>query len=129
MVGFLKGTYKKVRVALTWIFGHPSPASPIGYNISVIVQQLITSLMVIGGIVGSLAQAPMSSYVGRKRGMQIACITCITAGAIMIATTSTSALYVGWVILGIANDIFITTAQMYVVEVLPSNLRGVGLGM
>jgi MFS transporter, SP family, sugar:H+ symporter len=111
------------------VFGYPTTATSIGWNISVVVQQLITSLMVIGGIVGSLAQGPLSSYLGRKHSMMIACVTCIVAAAIMIATTSTAALYVGRVILGVANGIFITTAQMYIVEVLPANLRGVGLGM
>jgi MFS family permease len=61
--------------------------------------------------------------------MQIAAVTCITAGGIMIGTTSVGALYVGRVILGISNGIFITTAQMYIVESLPANLRGVGLGL
>ena len=117
MVGFLK------------VFGYEAPNSPIGWNISTVVQQLITSLMVIGGVVGSLAQGPLSSYMGRRRGMQIACVVCIVACAIMISTTSVGALYVARIILGIANGIFITTAQMYIVEVLPANLRGVGLGM
>jgi MFS transporter, SP family, sugar:H+ symporter len=117
MVGFLK------------VFGYAAPNSPIGWNISTVVQQLITSLMVIGGIIGSLAQGPFSTYLGRRRGMQIAAVTCITAGGIMIGTTSVGALYVGRVILGISNGIFITTAQMYIVESLPANLRGVGLGL
>jgi hypothetical protein len=117
MVGFLK------------VFGYEAPASPIGWNISTTVQQLITSLMVVGGILGSLAQGPLSSYLGRRRGIQIASIVCIVASAIMIATTSVGALYVGRIILGVANGIFITTAQMYIVEVLPANLRGVGLGI
>jgi len=116
MVGFLK------------VFGYPAPNSPIGWNISTVVQQLITSLMVIGGVGGSLIQGPMSSYVGRRRSLQLACIVCIVAGAIMISTTSVGALYVGRIVLGVANGIFITTAQMYIVEILPANLRGVGLG-
>ena len=83
MVGFLQ------------VFGYRAPNSPIGWNISTTVQQLITSLMVIGGIIGSLAQGPLSSYIGRRRGMQIASVTCIVAGSIMISTTSTGVLYFG----------------------------------
>jgi MFS transporter, SP family, sugar:H+ symporter len=100
-------------VGFLMVFGYRAPASPIGWNISTVVQQLITSLMVIGGIIGSLAQGPLATVLGRKPSMQLACITCITAGAIMIGTTSVAALYVARVILGIANGIFITTAQMY----------------
>jgi MFS transporter, SP family, sugar:H+ symporter len=117
MVGFLK------------VFGYEAPASPIGWNISTTVQQLITSLMVVGGILGSLLQGPLSSYLGRRRSIQLASIICIVSSAIMISTTSVGALYVGRIILGISNGIFITTAQMYIVEVLPANLRGVGLGI
>jgi MFS family permease len=117
MVGFLK------------VFGYEAPNSPIGWNINTTVQQLITSLMVVGGILGSLAQGPLSTYLGRRRGLQIAATTCIVACAIMIATTSTGVLYFSRVVLGVANGMFITTAQMYVVEVLPANLRGVGLGL
>jgi MFS transporter, SP family, sugar:H+ symporter len=59
MVGFLK------------VFGYAAPSSPIGWNISTVVQQLITSLMVIGGIVGSLIQGPLSTYIGRRPSLQL----------------------------------------------------------
>jgi MFS transporter, SP family, sugar:H+ symporter len=117
MVGFLK------------VFGYRDPATPIGWNISTVVQQLITSLMVIGGVIGSVAQGPLSRYLGRRQSMQIAAICCIVASAIMIGTTSVAGLYVARIILGVSNGFFITTAQMYIVEVLPPNLRGMGVGM
>ena len=118
MVGFLE------------IFGYPSAASASGWNLSVVVQQLFTSLMVLGGIIGSLMQGFCSPYFGgRRRDMQIGAAFGIVAGSIMIGTTSTGALYFGRICLGIANGIFITTAQMYIVEVLPSNLRAMGLGI
>ena len=116
-------------VGVLKVFGYAAPNSPIGWNISTTVQQLITSLMVVGGIIGSLAQGPLSSFVGRRRGMQIAAITCMASAGIMIGSTSLAALYVARIILGISNGIFITTAQMYIVESLPANLRGVGLGL
>jgi hypothetical protein len=37
------------------VFGYVDPATPVGYNISPGVQQLITSLMTLGAFVGSLA--------------------------------------------------------------------------
>jgi SP family sugar:H+ symporter-like MFS transporter len=118
MVGFLK------------VFGYADAASPTGWNISTVVQQLFSSLMVLGGIIGSLAQGFLSPYTGgRRRDMQIASAFGITAAAIMISVTDTGALYVARVFLGIANGIFITVAQMYIVEILPPNLRGIGLGL
>jgi MFS family permease len=118
MVGFLE------------IFGYPTDFSPTGWNISTTVQQLFSSLMVLGGIIGSVFQGFASPYLGgRRRDMQIGALFGMTAAAIMIGTTSLAAIYVARVFLGIANGIFITTAQMYIVEVLPHNLRGVGLGV
>jgi len=112
------------------VFGYREPASPTGWNISVVVQQLFSSLMVLGGIIGSLFQGFFSSHLGgRRRDMQIGALFGITAAAIMIGTTSIGAIYVARIFLGIANGIFITTAQMYIVEILPHNLRGMGLGI
>jgi MFS transporter, SP family, sugar:H+ symporter len=117
MVGFLK------------VFGYQTPSSPTGWNIATADQQLFSSLMVVGGVLGSLAQGFFSPYLGgRRRDMQIGSLFGMTAAAIMIGTTSIAAIFVARVLLGIANGIFITTAQMYIVEVLPPNLRGMALG-
>jgi hypothetical protein len=67
MVGFLKVcTYPSSSIYLSsgakyadshflQVFGYVDPATPVGYNISPGVQQLITSLMTLGAFVGSLA--------------------------------------------------------------------------
>ena len=55
MVGFLK------------IFGYVDPASPVGYNISTEVQQLISSLMTLGAFVGSLAAGTYTYTVIESR--------------------------------------------------------------
>src|SRR2546423_1005989 len=53
MVGFLE------------VFGAPDPASPAGWNLSVVVQQLISSLMTLGAFLGSLCAGPLSTYLHR----------------------------------------------------------------
>jgi len=117
MVGFLQ------------IFGYQTPLSPTGWNIATADQQLFSSLMVVGGVIGSVAQGWFAPYLGgRRRDMQLACLFGSTSAAIFIGTTAIAGVFVSRVLLGIANGIFITTAQMYIVEVLPPNLRGMALG-
>ena len=117
MIGFLQ------------MFGYQTPLSPTGWNIATADQQLFSSLMVVGGVIGSVAQGWFSPYLGgRRRDMQLACLFGATSAAIFIGTTSIAGVFVSRVLLGIANGIFITTAQMYIVEVLPPNLRGMALG-
>ena len=61
MVGFLKVSLEEfslrsttTRLTTLQIFGYVDPATPIGYNISPGVQQIISSLMTLGAFLGSL---------------------------------------------------------------------------
>ena len=45
-----------MQILTSWqVFGYVDPATPVGYNISPGVQQLIASLMTLGAFIGSLA--------------------------------------------------------------------------
>ncbi|MCJ1394678.1 hypothetical protein MMC18_007558 [Xylographa bjoerkii] len=115
MIGFLK------------IFGYVDPATPIGYNISTEVQQLISSLMTLGAFVGSLAAGPMAIVLGRKPCLWLACALCIVSNAIMMGTTQLAGLYVGRLFIGLANGFFMTFSQLYLQEVAPARYRGLAL--
>lgn len=65
--------------------------------------------------------------MGRKTAIWIACVTCIGSNVIMMATTSIGGLYAGRLILGLANGIFMTFAQLYLQECSPARYRGVML--
>ncbi|KAH8160421.1 hypothetical protein CIB48_g7819 [Xylaria polymorpha] len=95
------------------------------WNINPTVQQLISSLMTIGTLVGSLLVGPFSSRFGRKAGLWSASLLNFVATAIMLGTTNLGALYFARLLLGISVGWFLTFSQLYVHEVAPAHLRGV----
>ncbi|KAI0878349.1 MFS transporter [Hypoxylon argillaceum] len=95
------------------------------WNIDPTVQQLISSLMTIGTLIGSLLVGPFSSSFGRKAGLWAASLLNFVATAIMLGTTNLGALYFARLLLGISVGWFLTFSQLYVHEVAPAHLRGI----
>lgn len=115
------------------------------YNIDPVVQQLISSLMVLGVFISSLLVGPWSEFFGRKRGLQAATLANFIATAIQIGSESKAALYVARLILGNVDCIklqtisnsqtgfsigwFLVFAQLYMHECVPAHLRGVSFAL
>ncbi|KAJ3571511.1 hypothetical protein NPX13_g5348 [Xylaria arbuscula] len=99
------------------------------WNIDPTVQQLITSLMTIGTLVGSLLVGPFSSRFGRKAGLWSASLLNFIATAIMIGTTNLGSLYFARLVLGVSVGWFLTFSQLYVHEVAPAHLRGINFAV
>ncbi|KAI1125005.1 MFS transporter [Nemania abortiva] len=95
------------------------------WNIDPTVQQLISSLMTIGTLIGSILVGPFSSNFGRKAGLWAASLLNFIATAIMIGTTSLGSLYFARLLLGVSVGWFLTFSQLYVHEVAPAHLRGI----
>jgi len=91
MVGFLE------------VFGVADPTSPTGWNLTVLVQQLISSLMTLGAFVGSLCAGPISGYLNRRWSLFIGSVLCVISLIVMITTTHIGALYFARLLLGIAK--------------------------
>ena len=70
------------------------------WNIDPTVQQLISSLMVIGTFFSSLAVGPFSQKFGRRAGLWVAAVVNFVATGIMIGTTNVNALYFSRFMLG-----------------------------
>ncbi|KAI8623495.1 general substrate transporter [Xylariaceae sp. FL1651] len=116
MPGFLK------------VFGYEDPTSPIGYNITTVRQQLISSLMSLGIIVASVSAGLITKFIGRKPTLWIACILCLVADVIMITTTRIGVLYFSRLVMGLSNGLFNLFGQIYIQECAPSKYRGVMIG-
>ena len=125
------------------VFGYKvppkSPSAKPSWNIDPTVQQLISSLMVIGTFVSSLAVGPFSQKYGRKKGLWAATLVNFVATGIMIGTRSVGVLYFSRFLLGkyiylhqldelldmadfligISVGWFLTFSQVYVHEVAP----------
>ncbi|KAG8156818.1 hypothetical protein KVR01_013423 [Diaporthe batatas] len=112
MIGFLK------------IFGHEAPETPLGWNLSTERQQLISSLMTLGAFLSSSTAGPIASFMGRKPSIWSASLLCCIANVIMMVTTNINAIYIGRLLLGLANGLFMTFSQLYIQESVPARYRG-----
>jgi sugar porter (SP) family MFS transporter len=113
MVGFLK------------VFGYKDPKVPSGWNINTKPQQLISSFLNVGTIIGTIGTAPFAHKFGRKPAIWLASVVSLVACGIQLGATSLSGLYAGRIILGLANGFFITFSNVYTVEAAPPHLRGI----
>ncbi|KAI1472161.1 general substrate transporter [Daldinia caldariorum] len=115
MPGFLK------------IYGHPASNTAIGWNISTVRQQLITSLMTLGAFVSSGTAGLIAAKLGRKTCLWLACLGCVVSNIIMMTTIDINALYVGRLLNGLANGYFMTFSQLFIQESSPAKYRGLFL--
>ncbi|ETI20925.1 hypothetical protein G647_07268 [Cladophialophora carrionii CBS 160.54] len=112
MIGFLE------------IFGYRNPESASGWSIHTQTQQLMTSLINVGTIVGVFITAPFAKYFGRREGIWVASLINFIAAGVQVGTTNIGGLYAGRALIGLANGYFITFANIYVAEVAPAHMRG-----
>lgn len=96
------------------VFGYPDPETSIGWNIQPDRQQLISSLMTLGAFLASFFAGPIAKFLGRKATLWVACIGCWVADIIMMATTNIGGLYAGRLLIGLANGLLMTFAQLYI---------------
>ncbi|KAF2183949.1 general substrate transporter [Zopfia rhizophila CBS 207.26] len=109
------------------VYGYRTPKSPTGWNLSTERQQLISSLMTLGAFISSGLAGIAAIKFGRRGCLWLACVTCCVANIIMMATTHIGALYVGRLVIGLANGYFMTFSQLYIQESSPAKYRGLFL--
>jgi len=112
MIGFLR------------VFGYEDASVPGGWNISTERQQLISSLMTLGAFLSSSLAGPIAAVMSRKMTVWAASALCVVSNVIMMSTTNIGGLYAGRLLLGIANGMFMTFAQLYIQECSPARYRG-----
>lgn len=88
----------------------------IGWNLSPVRQQLITSLMSLGAFVSSGTAGFVAAKLGRRLCLYVACVGCIVSNIVMMTTTDINALYVGRLLNGLANGYFMTFSQLWYVD-------------
>ncbi|KAK4117857.1 general substrate transporter [Canariomyces notabilis] len=112
MTGFLK------------IYGYEAPNTPTGWNIDTVRQQLISSLMTLGAFLSSGTAGIIATKVSRRQCLWMACVMCVIANVLMMATEDIGALYAGRFLIGLANGYFMTFSQLYIQESSPARYRG-----
>ncbi|EOA90375.1 hypothetical protein ACJQWK_07847 [Exserohilum turcicum] len=106
------------------VFGHPDPTSPTGYNISTSRQQLISSLMTLGAFLSSSCAGVLATKLGRRQCLWLASALCCVSNIVMMTTTNIAGLYIGRLLIGIANGWYMTFSQLYIQESAPARYRG-----
>jgi hypothetical protein len=110
------------------IYGHKA-FTLIGWNISTERQQLISSLMTLGAFISSGTAGITAAKLGRKTCLWLAYLLCAISTIIMMATETIEALYVGRLLIGLANWYFMTFSQLYIQESSPAKYRGLFLAV
>jgi MFS family permease len=83
--------------------------------------------MTLGAFISSALAGFAAAKLGRRACLWLACLTCCVANIIMMTTTHIGALYVGRLVIGLANGYFMTFSQLYVQESSPAKYRGLFL--
>ncbi|KAK8192935.1 general substrate transporter [Phyllosticta capitalensis] len=86
---------------------------------------IMTSMINVGELVGSLSAAPLNDYLGRKPVFLISSAM-IVAGVIMQVTTVSNRSHItgGRAVLGFGVGSFSSTSPLYIGEVAPTSIRG-----
>ncbi|RBR25740.1 uncharacterized protein FIESC28_01422 [Fusarium coffeatum] len=109
------------------VYGYEDPTTAIGWNISTTRQQLISSLMTLGAFISSSLAGFVAAKLGRKMCLRLACLLCAVSNIIMMTTADIGPLYLGRLLIGLANGYFMTFSQLYIQETSPAKYRGLFL--
>lgn len=83
--------------------------------------------MTLGAFLSAGTAGLAANKFGRRACLLLACITCCVANIIMMTTTHIGALYVGRLVIGLANGYFMTFSQLYIQESSIARWRGLFL--
>lgn len=111
------------------VFGYPDPSIAGGYGIDGTFQRLIGSLLTLGAFLSSLVAGAFAHFFGRKVALWLACLLNVIACVIQISTVDKGAVYVGRLLLGVANGFLVTFSNIYTAEASPAHLRAVMVAM
>lgn len=108
------------------IFGYRA-ANGIGWNLSPLRQQLISSFMTLGAFASAAAAGFAAAKLSRRWCLWLACALCCVSNVLMMASEDIGALYAGRLLIGLANGWFMTFSQLYIQESSPAKYRGLFL--
>lgn len=85
---------------------------------------LVSSLMPLGAMAGSIIMTPLNEFFGRRTSLIISCIWYTIGGALCAGSHSHHMMYAGRFILGVGVGIEGGCVGIYISESVPANVRG-----
>lgn len=85
---------------------------------------LVSSLMPLGAMAGSMIMTPLNEWFGRRTSLIISCIWYTIGGALCAGSHSHGMMYAGRFILGVGVGIEGGCVGIYISESVPANVRG-----
>lgn len=83
--------------------------------------------MTLGAFASSVCAGPAAARLSRRWCLWIASVLCCVANVMMMVTEDINVLYVGRLVIGLANGWFMTFSQLYIQETSPAKYRGLFL--
>ncbi|KAF9886737.1 hypothetical protein FE257_011114 [Aspergillus nanangensis] len=108
------------------IFGYETPE---GWEIHAGPQQIISSFMILGSMIGSILCGPLGGFLGRRHSVMLGSLLMIVSVIIMILTTSMGVLYFSRLLIGIANGLLLNFTMIYLQECASAHFRGLCFGI
>lgn len=87
-------------------------------------QELVTTIAVVGEIVGALAAGGLANRIGRKRSMVLVAATFAVFSLLSALAWSTPSLAVARFLLGLTIGVSIVVAPVFIAESAPASIRG-----
>jgi sugar porter (SP) family MFS transporter len=87
-------------------------------------QELVTSLLLVGAIVGALAAGRISDWIGRRRTVLITALVFIVGVLLAAFTPTYPTLLVARIIIGLAVGSASMVVPLYIGEIVPPRVRG-----
>jgi sugar porter (SP) family MFS transporter len=95
-----------------------------GFTLSNLQKELLTSLLLVGALVGAMAAGPVADRIGRRRSILITAAVFI-AGVLAAAFSPTYGVLLAMrVVIGLAVGASSMLVPMYIAEVAPPRVRG-----
>lgn len=116
---------------LGYDLGVMSGALPIitrEFGLSVYQQELVTSLMLFGCVIGACGGGIVCDRIGRKRTVYIVCLIFLLGSIIMSTSHTLPMLYIGRVIIGFGVSVSAIVDISYLSEISPPEYRGAVVG-
>ncbi|KAK6462170.1 general substrate transporter [Scheffersomyces coipomensis] len=85
---------------------------------------LVSSLMPLGAMTGSILMTPLNEYFGRKKSIMISCVWYTIGAAISAGAHNYHVMYAGRFILGVGVGIEGGCVGIYIAESVPAKVRG-----